>query len=88
MFSVLVLAVDYKPQNYVYRNKEYSDNCTLVAEDDPHICENEGDPVFCPFAIYLPESGLYQCRTFPGSYLITENTYKNAKLLNTFCPDG
>ena len=78
--------------NYVYRGDEntssYVDNCTYVSEDDPHVCEDDESKVFCPFALYLPESGLYQCRTSPGSYLIEKNGNKGPDYLNTACPKG
>lgn len=92
MFSVLVLAVDNESMNYVYRGngiaRNYTDNCTLVSEDDPHVCEDDEIEVFCPFALYLPESGLYQCRTSPGSYLIVKNGTNSPDLLKTACPKG
>ena len=88
MFPVFVLAVDYGEQNYVTREGSYLDTCDFVAEDDPHVCETQGDAVFCPYALYLPESGLYQCRTSPGSYLIAEKSGMTTKLLGTSCPNG
>lgn len=59
-----------------------------MSENDPHVCEDENDPAFCPYVLYLPESELYQCRTSPGSYLIETKDNMFAKILNTVCPDG